>query len=87
MLAYYVHNLSPFLLRLGENFGIRWYGLAYLFGFIAGYFLIRSLATRGLSELSKEKVADCITLIAFFGVFIGGRLGYMLLYRVLARIL
>ena len=34
MLAYYVHDLSPFLLRLGGNFGLRWYGLAYVAAFV-----------------------------------------------------
>ena len=26
----YIHDLSPFAVRLSDTFGIRWYGLAYL---------------------------------------------------------
>ena len=31
--AFWVHNLDPFLVRFGENVGIRYYGVAYLLGF------------------------------------------------------
>jgi len=30
LLASYVHHLDPFAIRFTENFGIRWYGLAYV---------------------------------------------------------
>ncbi|MEN9637609.1 MAG: hypothetical protein RL077_6013, partial [Verrucomicrobiota bacterium] len=31
--AYWVHDLSPFLVRFSDTLGIRYYGLAYLAGF------------------------------------------------------
>ncbi|MFI0347150.1 MAG: prolipoprotein diacylglyceryl transferase [Chthoniobacterales bacterium] len=80
MLAFYVHNLSPFLIRFGDGFGIRWYGLAYILGFLVGTLLYRKLAQRGYSDLAPDQVADFITWGALFGVVLGGRLGYMLLY-------
>ncbi|MFT5105924.1 MAG: phosphatidylglycerol:prolipoprotein diacylglycerol transferase [Pseudoalteromonas tetraodonis] len=79
-LADSIHNLSPFLIRFSENWGIRWYGLSYVFAFIAGYYLLRFLIRRGYSELPEEKLTDFITYCAVFGVFLGGRIGYMLLY-------
>ena len=30
----YLHTLSPFLLRISGEIGLRWYGLAYLAGFV-----------------------------------------------------
>ncbi len=80
MLAAYLHNLDPFALRLGEDFGIRWYGLAYAAAFLVGYWLYKKLALRGYSQLKPEQVGDFITWAALFGVFLGGRLGYFLLY-------
>lgn len=80
MLAYWVHNLDPFVLRFGENFGIRWYGLAYLAAFAAAYFVYLHLARRGFSVIPADKVGDFITGCAVFGVLLGGRLGYMLFY-------
>jgi phosphatidylglycerol:prolipoprotein diacylglycerol transferase len=80
MLAYYVHDLSPFLIHLSGGIGIRWYGLAYLAGFVAGVLLYRHLAVMGYSDLLPSQVADFITMGALFGVLLGGRLGYMLFY-------
>ena len=81
MLAYYVHDLSPFLIRFNESVGLRWYGLAYVAAFIAGYFVIRHLAQRGWCDIPPDKVGDFVTGCAIFGVLLGGRLGYMLFYN------
>jgi phosphatidylglycerol:prolipoprotein diacylglycerol transferase len=79
-LAYYVHDLSPFLIRFGEGFGLRWYGLAYVAAFLAGYAICVHLARRGFSDIAPGAVGDFITGTALFGVILGGRLGYMLFY-------
>jgi len=79
MLAYYIHDLSPFLFHVG-GFGLRWYGLAYLAGFVVGILLYRKLAERGYSDLRPDQVSDFITMGALFGVLLGGRLGYLLFY-------
>ncbi|MCX8493758.1 MAG: prolipoprotein diacylglyceryl transferase [Chthoniobacterales bacterium] len=79
LLAYYIHDLSPFLIQIG-GFGLRWYGLAYLAGFIVGILLYKHLAKRGYSDLRPDQVTDFITMSALFGVLLGGRLGYMLFY-------
>jgi len=79
LLAYYIHDLSPFLIQIG-GFGLRWYGLAYLAGFIVGILFYKHLAKRGYSDLRPDQVTDFITMSALFGVLLGGRLGYMLFY-------
>jgi phosphatidylglycerol---prolipoprotein diacylglyceryl transferase len=80
MLAYYVHDLSPFLLRFGGNFGLRWYGLAYVAAFVFGILIVRHLSRLGLCDVPIAKVSDFIIGGALFGVLLGGRLGYMLFY-------
>lgn len=80
MIAYWVHNLDPFVVQFGNGFGVRWYGLAYLAAFAAAYFVYVYLARRGFSVIPADKVGDFITGCAVFGVLIGGRLGYMLFY-------
>ena len=81
MLGYYVHDLSPFVVRLWDNVGPRWYGLAYVLAFACSYLLMRILARRGYAEVRIDNVADFITGAALFGVLIGGRLGYVFFYK------
>lgn len=81
MFAYYLHDLSPHVIRLGERFAIHWYGLAYVMGFYCAYLLLKRFAARGYGELKESEVADFITYCALFGVVLGGRVGYMLLYN------
>lgn len=81
MFAIYVHDLNPIALPIYGGLALRWYGLAYLFGFLGGFVLLRHLAQRGLWVLKPEKTADFIAACALFGVFLGGRVGYILFYH------
>ncbi|MEP6821293.1 MAG: prolipoprotein diacylglyceryl transferase [Chthoniobacterales bacterium] len=80
-LAYYLHNLNPFIFHVTESFGPRWYGLAYVMAFICGYALLAWLSKRGYADLNTAQVGDFITWAALFGVMLGGRLGYVLFYK------
>ncbi len=82
MFANYVHHLDPVVLKITEMFQIRWYGLAYLAGFLAGFYLLKFLARRKLWVLKEVQVSDFIAALALFGVFVGGRLGYILFYMI-----
>lgn len=78
-LAYWVHDLSPFVIQFTDTFGIRYYGLAYLLGFIGGALLLHAYARAGRSRLPASQIADLIVAIVV-GVMVGGRLGSFLLY-------
>lgn len=80
MLAYYTHNLDPFLVRFGESFGIRYYGVAYVLGFLSAAWLLQRYYKKGLSPLNPDRVWDLIVAIVI-GVMVGGRVGYFLLYE------
>jgi phosphatidylglycerol:prolipoprotein diacylglycerol transferase len=80
LLSTYVHDLDPVLLPIWKGLALRWYGLAYLMGFLGGFLLLRHLARRRLWVLEPEKTADFIAAAALFGVFLGGRLGYIFFY-------
>jgi phosphatidylglycerol:prolipoprotein diacylglycerol transferase len=49
-------------------------------GFLAGYQLLLWFSKHGYSELQPDKVGDFIFGTAFWGVLVGGRLGYILFY-------
>jgi phosphatidylglycerol:prolipoprotein diacylglycerol transferase len=80
--ATYVHHLDPVIVSLGGGIALRWYGLAYLLGFVVGFLLLRHLARRGMWVLQPEKAADFIAAAALLGVFLGGRVGYILFYHI-----
>jgi phosphatidylglycerol:prolipoprotein diacylglycerol transferase len=78
--AYWIHDLSPFLIRFTDTIGIRYYGLSYMLGFLTTAWLLRRAALAGRSQLPTEKIPDLIVTVVF-GVLLGGRLGYFLLYQ------
>lgn len=59
-------------------FGIHitptWYGLMYVLGFVCAYVILRS------RKILAEAELESLMLYVFFGVFLGGRLGYVLFY-------
>jgi phosphatidylglycerol---prolipoprotein diacylglyceryl transferase len=72
-------HIDPVFFELGP-LQFRWYGLMYLIGLTAAYFLIRrKAAAKGLT-LTSDQIYDMVVYAAF-GVFIGGRIGYTLFYN------
>ena len=74
--------IDPVFLHLGP-LQFRWYGLMYVIGFLASYFLIKNEVRRRNLKLDNEAVADLIFCLAI-GVVVGGRLGYVLFYDLAA---
>jgi phosphatidylglycerol:prolipoprotein diacylglycerol transferase len=79
-LAYWVHNLSPFVVQFTDTIGIRYYGLAYMLGFVGGGLMLHAYARAGRSRLPSALVPDFIIALVI-GVMVGGRLGSFLLYE------
>lgn len=80
--GYWVHNLDPFLIRFPEGWpieGLRWYGLAYVAGFIVAGVLLHFYYKRGRSPLNPDQQSVLMTVLVL-GVLVGGRLGYVLGY-------
>ena len=79
-LAFWVHNISPFLGPHWGNLGIRYYGLAYVLGFLSAAWLLNRYARAGRSQLPAAKIGDLMIVIVI-GVMLGGRIGSFLLYH------
>lgn len=71
-------SLNPIAVTLGP-FAIRWYGLAYLAGFVCAGLVMRALARRWRLDISGDDVVSVMIGIAF-GVIVGARLFYVLFY-------
>jgi phosphatidylglycerol:prolipoprotein diacylglycerol transferase len=77
MLSY--PNINPVALQLGP-LKVHWYGLGYLAGFMAAWWLGRRRALQPHSPLKPEQMEDLIFYCAL-GVVLGGRIGYVLFYN------
>jgi len=71
-------EIDPVAFQLGP-LAVRWYGLMYLFGFVAAWWLGRRRARRAESPVTPQQVDDLI-FFAALGIIIGGRMGYVLFY-------
>src|SRR6185369_7278014 len=72
-------HIDPVFLRLGP-LEFRWYGLMYIIGFAAAYFVVQSGARRSSVALNRDDAADLIFTVAM-GIILGGRTGYILFYN------
>lgn len=84
-MAAFEHHLSPFLIEFGGGWGIRYYGLAYAFGFLGLFFGLRWQYRLGWSRTGNGRIADFVTWM-IVGVVIGGRLFYCLFYNFYATL-
>ncbi len=80
ILGTYVHHLNPVIFQIWGPLAVRWYGLAYLLGFLGGYLLLLRMSKRGEFAVPPQDLGNFIVYLAIYGVFLGGRLGYVLLY-------
>jgi len=73
----YPEFLSPVAFSL-FGFGIRWYSLSYILGFIYFYFF----AQKNLNYFNLDKKNfDDLFFYLFLSIIIGGRIGYILFYN------
>lgn len=74
-------DIDPIAIHFGADFGIRWYALAYLTGFLGGWFLGGYLADLDRDRRPNREDIDNILPWLVMGVILGGRIGYVLFYN------
>jgi phosphatidylglycerol:prolipoprotein diacylglycerol transferase len=72
-------NIDPIAFSIGP-LAVRWYGLMYLAGFAAAWWLGTRRIARGHAPLTREQF-DYLIFFGMIGVILGGRLGYVLFYK------
>lgn len=70
-------NVSPFLLRIG-NFGLRWYSLLFVGGFIIGYGIFKKFVKK---EGVSGDLLDPLLYTLLIATVVGARLGHCLFYE------
>ncbi|MDH5527761.1 MAG: prolipoprotein diacylglyceryl transferase [Nitrospirota bacterium] len=71
-------TIDPVMIQLGP-IAIRWYGMAYLAGFVGGYLLLHKQRKDGLLKMTEDQLGGLATAM-ILGVILGGRIGYTLFY-------
>ncbi|PWC14900.1 prolipoprotein diacylglyceryl transferase [Brenneria roseae subsp. americana] len=71
-------QFDPVIFSIGPV-ALHWYGLMYLVGFVFAMWLAGRRANQPGSGWKKDEVENLLYM-GFLGVFVGGRLGYVLFY-------
>lgn len=71
-------NFDPIAFSLGP-ISLHWYGAMYLFGVIGALYLAKRRAKKPNSHWTSLQVENLL-FWGFLGLFVGGRLGYILFY-------
>ncbi len=71
-------SLDPVAFTLGPV-TVRWYGIAYVLGFICAALVVWRLAKRWRVRVNEDALLT-IMVCAIVGIILGGRLGYVLFY-------
>ncbi len=72
-------HINPIAISLGP-LHIHWYGIMYLVGFAAAWWLARRRARAARTRPGRPSDVDDFVFYAMLGVIIGGRIGYVLFY-------
>lgn len=74
----FVHwDVSPVIFHLG-NFGLRWYSLLFVSGFILGWFIFKWFFKR---EGISDTLLDSLLYTLLIGTIVGARLGHCIFYQ------
>lgn len=71
--------INPVLLKIGA-LEIRWYSLAYIFGIIFAWLIIKYFNKKN-NIFDAKKISDDFFTYAVISIIIGGRLGYVIFYN------
>ena len=72
-------SIDPVIVSFGV-FQIRWYGIAYVLGFLLGIYLIKQINQGYQSKIINKQIDDFF-IWSVSGVILGGRVGYVLFYQ------
>jgi len=70
-------SFNPILLELPGPLAISWYGLMYLLGFLFTYYFVNHHIRKHKIIMTSAEFSNILTM-AFIGVILGGRLGFVL---------
>jgi phosphatidylglycerol:prolipoprotein diacylglycerol transferase len=77
-------SINPNIVHIGP-LTVRWYGVMYLIGFAASFFLVKKqIQKRGL--VFRSDFIETLFTYIIFGLVVGARLGYVIFYNLPATL-
>ena len=77
-MTHYFVDIDPIAFSIGPV-QVHWYGIMYLLGFAAAWWLGQRRRAAGRLPVSADAFSD-LAFYAMLGVILGGRIGYMVFY-------
>lgn len=75
------HTFDPYVIRIYGDFGIRWYSLAYILGFILAQWYLKRAARAGEIRNLDEQGVDTYVVWAMLGALIGARFFHVFVFQ------
>lgn len=76
-----IHNIDPFIFRIGDGFGIRWYSIPYMLGMLFVWLSLRKAAReRSIRNLTEEG-AENFVLVAIISALVGARFFHVFVFE------
>ena len=76
-----LHNIDPFLFRIGDGFGVRWYSIPYMLGMLFVYLSLRKAAAQGRMRGLTEENAESFVLLAIAFALLGARFFHVFVFE------
>ncbi len=76
-----MHNFDPFLFRIGEGFGVRWYSLPYILGMLFVWLSLRKAAQQDRIRNLTEESAETFVLVAITAALVGARFFHVFVFE------
>lgn len=75
------HDIDPYLIRIYGDFGIRWYSLAYILGFVAvRWYLMRAARAGELTNVDEPGIDTWVSW-SMLGALLGARFFHVFLFE------
>jgi phosphatidylglycerol---prolipoprotein diacylglyceryl transferase len=76
-----VHNIDPFLFRIGDGFGVRWYSLPYILGMVLVWHSLRSAGRDRSMPGMTDEGAESFVLLAIVAALVGARFFHVFVFE------
>lgn len=76
-----LHNIDPFLFRIGDGFGVRWYSIPYILGMVLVWHSLRKAGRDRSMPGMTDEGAESFVLLAIVAALVGARFFHVFVFE------